>query len=997
MNTWKQFFRAGLGLLCVVALAVACVSSVSAQGRVNRYKVTTPTLAWNDLPTSGGTLIYNGELHYYNYLTSTLPFDFLYDSTVKTSGSSLYINGGWLSFGSVPIYQNNGGIGNSSYPGVLGFFAGPYMVAGTYVNYGGTAPTYFGIYTQLTGTYPNRVFTIQIQNIHSQGGAGYNDQGGLGGTCPVQVKLYESTGKIQFLYKYHSRSIVGYGYYQQSVGLNGFTSPSFVSLINQSKIQNTPSTDLEFTVPAPPAELSLQPKSLNFGTLLIGQTDTVCTLTASSVGPATLHISGMRLSGAPDFTLLSGPQIGDSLQPGQSANFCFSFSPLTDGGRSATFTLLTDGGDSGTQSATLNGIGAAPRVAFGGTFFFQGIRVKLGGADSATRYLSVTNTGNGPLNINSIYPIGINASEYYVSYFPQNPLPPGVTDSIGLTFLPDFEGRSDAAFVINSNALNTPHDTVTLLGQGILGRLAINNAYSNNVNINFDSVNVGQTVCQTVTLYNPGSDTVAITRNFISRSDYDFTIQPLIGTDTLIAPEQSRQFTICFTPLRNGFRTATVLVTTNIPLTYGEPRQDTSQFTINLTGTGVPYGHIALGVPALTDTAVVGTQVCMTDTIRNTGTVGITVTGASFSGVSASAFAYSGVTFPITLAPGASKLLTLCGTPAVRGDNLATLTVSGTTSDQPITTTTPLDVVGVSACASATPTVAFSNSCVGESSDTAVITVTNCGDVATAYAATITGAGAASYSIVPPSTSSMIAANGTATFYVVYTPTTPGLAAGTLTITAADVPPMTVQLNGAGTQAAIAGAGTAPVTDIGATSANFDVTVNNTGACDWTPGAATVSAPFTYVGGGNVVIPPGGSIPLTFTFNPTTAGPFINQPVTFTNSIGSSSSTVVTISGTTSNASVALTTSGQGYRLDQNFPNPFHGQTQLTIVIPQSSVVRLDIVNQAGEVVQSVMNQHIDQGSYTVTIDASNLASGTYYYSLTSGDVRLTRQMLLVK
>jgi hypothetical protein len=57
----------------------------------------------------------------------------------------------------------------------------------------------------------------------------------------------------------------------------------------------------------------------------------------------------------------------------------------------------------------------------------------------------------------------------------------------------------------------------------------------------------------------------------------------------------------------------------------------------------------------------------------------------------------------------------------------------------------------------------------------------------------------------------------------------------------------------------------------------------------------------------------------------------------------------------------------------------------------------LDIVNQAGEVVQSVMNQHIDQGSYTVTIDASNLASGTYYYSLASGDVRLTRQMLLVK
>ncbi|HWF44533.1 MAG TPA: choice-of-anchor D domain-containing protein [Candidatus Kapabacteria bacterium] len=995
MKTWKQFSRAAFGLLCVVALAVACAGSIKAQGRIDKYVVSTFNSDFQDIEGTGNPFIiyYPFAVYGDNYESIALPFDFKFDKTTIAAGSPVWVcSNGTVSLGQkMSYYQDE--VGSQAFPGALCLFNTESFVTTDGYWQGGDSYEYY----EVDGESPNQVLTIEYRHVHlrrTEAGM-YGYQSDI--QTVMQVKLYESTGVIEYIYRDHDDNL-SYDYYSGAewVGINGLTTPSFAYQSYGTYYAMTPSTDIRFTPPSPPAELSLQPKTLHFGTLLIGQSDTVCTLTASDVGPATLHILGMSMTGAPDYTLISGPKAGDSIQSGQSANFCFSFSPITDGGRIATFTLMTDGGDSANQSATLTGTGAAPRVAFGGTKLFPGIHVKLGGQDSATQYLSVTNTGTGPLNFNSIYPIGLDGGEYYVSYFPQNPLPAGATDSIGITFLPNFEGRSDASFVINSNALNTPHDTVTLLGSGILGRLVINNAYSNNINVNFDSVNVGQTVCQTVTLYNPGSDTVAITRNFISRSDYDFTIQPLTGTDTLIAPEQSRQFTICFTPLRNGFRTATVLVTTNIPLTYSVPKQDTSQFTINLTGTGVPYGHIALGVPRFTDTAIVGKQVCMMDTITNTGTIDITITGAAFSGVSASAFTYSGVTLPITLAPGASQLVTLCGTPAVRGNNLATLTLTGTTNDQPINTSTPLDVVGVSVCASTTPSVAFTNTCVGQMPDTAVITVTNCGDVATAYAAAISGAGAASYSIVPPSTSSVVASNGTATFYVVYTPATPGTAAGTLTITAADIPAMTVQLNGTGTQAAIAGAGTAPVTDIGATSANFDVTVNNTGSCDWTPGPATVSAPFTYVGGGNTVIPAGGSGTLTFTFSPTAAGTF-TQNVIFPTPIGSSSSTVVTINGTTSSASVALTTSSQGYRLDQNFPNPFHGQTQLSIVIPQPSMVRLDIVNQAGEVVQSVMNQHIDEGSYTVTIDASNLASGTYYYSLTSGDIRLTRQMLLVK
>jgi len=44
-----------------------------------------------------------------------------------------------------------------------------------------------------------------------------------------------------------------------------------------------------------------------------------------------------------------------------------------------------------------------------------------------------------------------------------------------------------------------------------------------------------------------------------------------------------------------------------------------------------------------------------------------------------------------------------------------------------------------------------------------------------------------------------------------------------------------------------------------------------------------------------------------------------------------------------------------------------------------------------------VLDQRMDAGSFEVTIDAKGLPSGTYFYMLTSGDVRLTRQMTLIK
>jgi hypothetical protein len=50
-----------------------------------------------------------------------------------------------------------------------------------------------------------------------------------------------------------------------------------------------------------------------------------------------------------------------------------------------------------------------------------------------------------------------------------------------------------------------------------------------------------------------------------------------------------------------------------------------------------------------------------------------------------------------------------------------------------------------------------------------------------------------------------------------------------------------------------------------------------------------------------------------------------------------------------------------------------------------------------GREVSTLVNESLAPGTYTLKFDASNLASGTYVYVLTSGGMRLTNKMLLLK
>lgn len=86
-----------------------------------------------------------------------------------------------------------------------------------------------------------------------------------------------------------------------------------------------------------------------------------------------------------------------------------------------------------------------------------------------------------------------------------------------------------------------------------------------------------------------------------------------------------------------------------------------------------------------------------------------------------------------------------------------------------------------------------------------------------------------------------------------------------------------------------------------------------------------------------------------------------------------------------------------GFRLDQNFPNPFNPSTTITFSIPHASETTLRIVDILGREVSTLMERQLDAGHYEVTFDAAKYTSGIYFYTLIAGSFIATKKMILMK
>lgn len=88
-----------------------------------------------------------------------------------------------------------------------------------------------------------------------------------------------------------------------------------------------------------------------------------------------------------------------------------------------------------------------------------------------------------------------------------------------------------------------------------------------------------------------------------------------------------------------------------------------------------------------------------------------------------------------------------------------------------------------------------------------------------------------------------------------------------------------------------------------------------------------------------------------------------------------------------------------GFALNQNYPNPFNPSTKISFSLPKNTFVSLKLYDISGKELTTLVNDRRDAGNYEVTFDAAKLglASGVYFYSLTSDDFKETKKMILAK
>ena len=573
---------------------------------------------------------------------------------------------------------------------------------------------------------------------------------------------------------------------------------------------------------------SLSPASLTFASTSVGLTSASQSVTITNSGAASLSLSSATLGGthAGDWLL---PGTGScafpgSLAPGASCTLTVSFKPTVAGTRSGTVSVAHNAAGS-PSSVPLSGTGSTTPQS---TITVSSNNVAFGdvivGTASTVSTLTIGNSGNASLTLGALTFSGAAAGDFARSGGScAATVAPGTSCTIGLTLTPAALGARSATLAIASDAQNGIA-SVSVGGTGIAMPVPV--ASLSSASLQFGQTSVGGSAPnQVVTLQNTGTAPLQISGVALMPTG-PFTIAAnTCGTS--LAAGASCAITVGYRPTAAGAAAATLTLTTNAA---GSPHP------VAVSGSGV---NGAAAAPALSDAgpfAFAATDVGKVSATRSTmlenrGTAPFSITAIAVSGAQAAEFARSGTcAVGQSIAPASSCTLQLAFAPAASGARQATLSVSTSSGTQLS--------IGLSGTASAVATATYTltpasldfgmvsgaspsvtRSVVLENTGTAALNVT-----ALAPTGPFTATGDATSANPCPAVPFSLAPGARCTLAVTFAPTSPGVAAGELSLTAG--------VNVAAAKAVLSGTAGAVTGAAGAPTDSFTAPVNmGAGGC----------------------------------------------------------------------------------------------------------------------------------------------------------------------
>jgi hypothetical protein len=215
--------------------------------------------------------------------------------------------------------------------------------------------------------------------------------------------------------------------------------------------------------------------SVSMGSATAGSSGLTKTFTISNTGNAALNIASVSLNNQSDYTISPSP-LTRVLQKGDAVSFNVTFSPRSPTLSNAAITIASNDPKQAAYNINLsgNGIAAAkPQIEVAENYrvLATGSNVDFGSTVAAgsrvTKNFSITNRGNGPLQINQIQ-LGGAVSPFSINLPPlPQTLAPGQAATFAVTFAPSGTQSALSTVSISSNDDNHSPFVLRLAGRSV--------------------------------------------------------------------------------------------------------------------------------------------------------------------------------------------------------------------------------------------------------------------------------------------------------------------------------------------------------------------------------------------------------------------------------------------------------------------------------------------------------------------------------------------------
>ena len=205
---------------------------------------------------------------------------------------------------------------------------------------------------------------------------------------------------------------------------------------------------------------SFSPRSLFFGTQLVGATSAPSVVVMANIGGAFLSINSIGTLGANSGDFGISQSCPNPLAPGGICQLNVTFTPTAAGPRKSSIGINSSAGGN-LPAIILTGVGTSGGPSPTNLTFSS----QVVGTSSAAQVVTFTNKGGGTMNLWQVAILGANAGDFSMTSTCGSTLGAGANCTVSVTFKPTATGARAASLLFSDDGGGSPQ-AVALSGTG---------------------------------------------------------------------------------------------------------------------------------------------------------------------------------------------------------------------------------------------------------------------------------------------------------------------------------------------------------------------------------------------------------------------------------------------------------------------------------------------------------------------------------------------------